>query len=383
MTIRTLGLLSILVLPGIGSAQDLVTTGSFEEMSKGKLKKPGSIEMLTGWTSPTAAKADVFTTKVEEGPVSAKANPYGSSDPNTGDNYVGIRVYSANDRLPRNYIQTALAQPMIAGKKYCVKYHVKLSGLSRFSTAEIRAYLSTGAAEETEDASILGFEAQVPVPEAPIVADMKEWVGVCGIYEAKGGEQNLVIGNFKGTKETKVGKVKKPKGDPRPQAQHSYYYIDDVSVTPITVAAECKCAAEEASRSGFIFGRSAVSDTSLSTAKRIDAQVFYFQRAQRELHSSMKPFVTELAELLKSDPSVKVKLTGHLDELEKVRYEANEDQDQVGRERAEAVKNALVAAGIEASRIEVAGRSDEELIDKTGSEIGMSKNRRVEVDIIQ
>jgi outer membrane protein OmpA-like peptidoglycan-associated protein len=385
---RTIGTSSLIILCSILAAatygQDLVDNGSFEEFQgKGKLKKPGSIEMLNGWTSPTAAKADLFTTKVGEGPVSAKANPYGATDPKSGDHFAGIRVYSANDRLPRNYIQTALNQPMMAGKKYCVKYHVKLSGLSRFSTAELRAYLSTGAAEESEDAAILGFEAQVPVKEAPIVSDMTDWTGVCGIYEAKGGEQNLVIGNFMGTKETKVGKVKKPKGDPRPQAQHSYYFIDDVSVTPITVAAECKCAAEESARTGFIFGRSAIKDTSLSAAQKIDGQVFYFQRFQRDLHSSMKPFVTELAELLKSDPAIKVKLTGHLDELEKVRYETNEDQDMVGRERAEAVKNALIASGIEASRIEVAGRSDEELVDKSGSEVGMSKNRRVEVDVLE
>ena len=365
----------------LACSQDLVVNGSFEEF-KGKLKKPGSIDMFTGWTSATEAKADVFSMQVEEGPVSALKNPYGSQEARTGDHFAGIRVYSPNDREPRQYLQAALNAPMMSGKKYCVKYHVSFADLSRFSTRELRAYLSTGSVEK-DDAGILGNEAQVPDTGNVAIDEMKGWEPVCGIYEAKGGEQNLIIGNFIGTKQTKVGKVKKPKGEVRPQLQHGYYFIDDVSVTPITVAAECNCGAGKAEKTGFIFGRNSVDDPSLTTAQKVDRQVFYFQRSQRSIHSMMKPWIAELAELLKEDPTLKIKLTGHLDELEKVQYADRPDQDAFGLDRAEAVKTALVAAGVEAERIATAGRSDEELVDRSGSEIGMSKNRRVEVELVQ
>lgn len=383
-TSRTLLFIALLPLSSIGLAQgDLVENGSFEEY-KGKLKKPGSFEMVNGWTSPTQAKADLFSKQVEEGPVSALKNPYGSQEPSTGDHFAGIRVYSANDREPRTYLQTTLNQPMMAGKKYCVKYHVSFADLSRFSTPEVRAYLSTGSVAK-DDMAILGNEAQVPDTGNAAIDDMKEWKPVCGIYDAKGGEENLIIGNFMGTKETKVGKVRKPKGEVRPQVQHGYYFIDDVSISPITVAAECKCGSTTASAAttGFIFGRSAVEAGDISVSDKIDRQVFYFQRYQRDIHSSMNKWIEELATLMKEAPQIKIQLTGHIDELEKVKYEDREDQDQMGRERAEAIKKALVEQGIDASRITVMGRSDEQLADPSGSEVGMSKNRRVEVDLLE
>ncbi|MDQ3101360.1 MAG: OmpA family protein, partial [Bacteroidota bacterium] len=362
---------------------DLIENGSFEEL-KGKLKKPGSFEMVMGWTSPTLAKADLFSAQVEEGFVSALKNPYGTQQAKSGEHYAGIRVYSANDREPRSYLQTTLKEPLMAGKKYCVKYHLSFADLSRFATTEVRAYLSTGSVEK-DDMAILGNEAQIPDTGNAMISEMNEWKVVCGIYEASGGEQNLIIGNFIGTKETKVGKIKKPKGEVRPQVQHGYYFIDDISVLPVTVSAECQCGASKASAAstGFIFGRSAIEGNDLSPAQKIDSQVFYFQRTQRSIHSSMKPFINELAELMKADSAVHIKLTGHVDELEKEQYKDREDQDQLGRERAEAVKAALVALGVEADRITAEGRSDEELKDAGGSEIGMSKNRRVEVDLVE
>ncbi len=369
----------LLALPVVMPAQEMIGNGSFEEY-KGKLKKPGSIEMVTGWTSPTTAKADIFSEQVDEGPVSALKNPYGSQEPLSGDHFAGIRVYAPNDREPRHYLQAALREPMMKGRKYCVKYHVSLADLSRFSTRELRAYFSSGSVAK-DDASILGNEAQVPDTGNAILADLKEWQPVCGIYEANGGEQNLIIGNFLGTKETKVGKVKKPKGEVRPQIQHGYYFIDDVSVMPITVAAECDCGSQTAEKTGFIYGRSTIDDASLSTAQKIDRQAFYFQRSQRNLHSTTTPWIEELAGLLRADPAINIVLTGHMDELEKVQYADRPDQNAFGRDRAEAVKAALVAAGIDADRITTAGRSDEELVDASGSEIGMSKNRRVEVDL--
>src|SRR5688500_19777675 len=97
----------------------------------------------------------------------------------------------------------------------------------------------------------------------------------------------------------------------------------------------------------------------------------------------MTAFVAELAELMKADPAVKIKTAGQIDELEKEQYKDKEDQGQFGRERAEAIQRALIEAGIAADRITVEGRSDEELVDPSGSEIGMSKNRRVEVDVVE
>ena len=357
-------------------AQDLIDNGSFEEF-KGKLKKPGSLEMVRGWVSPTDVKADLFSARLEEGYVSAMRNPLGSQTPRSGDHFAGIRVYSPNEREPRQYLQTTFTEPMEKGRKYCVKYHVSLSDLSRFSTSNVRAFISKVPVEKNETVN-LTYNAQVPQDEETMFNDLKEWQAVCGIYEAQGGEQHMIIGNFVATKGMPVGKVKKPKGEPRPQQQVSYYYIDDVSVKPIKLAAECDCVPAEG-RSEFIFSRGSINDPSLSTAQKVDRQVVYFRRFQSDIHSSMRPYVKELADLLGADPSLKIKLVGHIDEMEADRSHL----EDLGEDRAEAVKAELEKNGVAADRISVSNGRSDTLVDTAGTEIGMSKNRRVEVELVK
>jgi flagellar motor protein MotB len=55
------------------------------------------------------------------------------------------------------------------------------------------------------------------------------------------------------------------------------------------------------------------------------------------------------------------------------------DLASLATERAEAVKEALVESGIDAARISVAARNGDEPVDTSGTDMGMSKNRRVEV----
>jgi outer membrane protein OmpA-like peptidoglycan-associated protein len=376
-----LKLLVLLLLPLSLNAQDLVDNGGFEEY-KGKLKKMGSVEMVKGWKSPTAAKADLFSELITEGPMSATRNMYGGQAPNTGQHYAGIRVYSIQDREPRSYLQATFNTPMTKGQKYCVKYYVSLSDLSRISTSEVRAFMSKVPVQKDDMAS-LTYAAQIPAPGTEVYDDLNEWELVCGIYEAEGDEQYMIIGNFMATKPTPTGKVKRPKGEVRPQQSHAYYYIDDVSVMPVRVVAECSCGAADKVRTGFVFGRSSMAEGNASTADKIDRQVFYFKQARSNVDGSMDPWIKEMAALMKADPSIKVKLVGHVDEVEKDDARTKSHLETLGEDRAQSVKEALVEQGVEASRITLGTPEEQSLKDTSGTEVGMSKNRRVEVELVR
>jgi len=71
--------------------ENLVPNGSFEA-TDGKVKKLGGIESATGWTSPTGARADLYTpSKVPD--INTPNNLYGKEEAKEGTNSAGIVGY--------------------------------------------------------------------------------------------------------------------------------------------------------------------------------------------------------------------------------------------------------------------------------------------------
>lgn len=360
---------------------NLISNGSFEDV-EGKLKRLGNIDQATGWSSPTDTKADVFSETVAGAPISAPRNQYGDQSALDGINYAGVRWWSYQNKQPRSYLQAKLKKMLKKDQKYCVKFYVSLGDLSKYATNELGAYFSKIPIKKGPEMS-LTYNAQVPHLRDKVQGDLYSWQGVCGIYEAKGDEQYLLIGNFAATEKTLNEKVKRPKGESRPQLMHAYYFIDEVSVTPVDRASECTCEQLDKAESEFIFSRKGVVSPNLKPAERVDVRVIYFKRFQRTIDRSMEAWLKEVVEDLNADAGLKIKLTGHLDETEKDRIKMRPDLEALALERAEAVKEALVEAGIDAARISVAGSPTDDPADTTGSEVGMSKNRRVEVDVVK
>ena len=97
----------------------------------------------------------------------------------------------------------------------------------------------------------------------------------------------------------------------------------------------------------------------------------------------MENWLNDMIGSLKEDATIKVKLVGHMDATEMERTRVRPDLLTLAKERAEAVKDALVEAGIDAARITVDAKSGDEPVDTSGTDIGMSKNRRVEVEVVK
>jgi outer membrane protein OmpA-like peptidoglycan-associated protein len=100
------------------------------------------------------------------------------------------------------------------------------------------------------------------------------------------------------------------------------------------------------------------------------------------------PAIRKIAKTMTAHPSIRVVLIGHTDDREAKQFALPDEQPDVealsadlARARAEAVKNALVAAGILPSRILVQGRGFEDAVADNAKPRGRLANRRVEIKL--
>lgn len=365
----------------IDTTRSWVINGDFEKVETKKLKRPGAIDLAAGWGSPTEKKADLYSDMApKESNVSAPKNLAGDQMALSGSNYAGIRAWSYNNQEARTYIQTQLKQRMKKDSLYCVRFYTTLGDLSKYGVAELGVWIGTQKVVKKDEGS-LTYNITVPAAREKVHKDMNSWQGVCGVFEAKGGEHYLIIGNFAATEKTLNEKVKRPKGESRMQVNSAYYYIDNVEVFPIKDRSACSCEQLKDAESEFIFSRKGAPNPTWKPAQRVDAQVFYFKRFQRLMDPSMDQFLADMVNDLKADATLKVRLVGHIDATEMDRTRVRPDLAELGKERAEAIRDALVEAGIDAARITVVGKAADDPADASGTEIGMSKNRRVEVEL--
>lgn len=372
---------SALIAQETPDSLNLVANGGFDTTTA-KLKRLGGIAAAEGWKSPTAKPADIFSETVVGSPISAPKNDRGDQGPLSSPNYAGVMWWSYQNKEPRTYLQTKLKKTLKKGQKYCVRYYTTLSDLSKYATDQHGVYLSKQLVKK-DDESSLTYAAQVPTLKTKIYDDLFSWQGVCGVYDAQGDEQYLLIGNFTAQEKTNTTKVKRPRGEARPQMNNAYYYIDDVAVFPIKLMSECKCEQLDKAASEFIFSRKGTNNPNLKPAQKVDQEVIYFKRFNRQLDGSMDDEINGLVELLKANVDIRIRLVGHTDAIEADRVRMRPDLTDLDKERAEAVKAALVEAGIDATRITVAGQKHESPADAGDDDVALAKNRRVEVELEQ
>lgn len=100
-------------------------------------------------------------------------------------------------------------------------------------------------------------------------------------------------------------------------------------------------------------------------------QTVYFDFNSSNLDSTTKQKLEENAEYLKSNPSVDVQIEGHADERGGRQYNL-----ALGERRAKAVRDYLVALGVDSSRISTISYGSERPVAEGHDESAWSKNRR-------
>lgn len=227
---------SILVLSTrICTAQNLVANPSFEDKDT-CIYGGGGIHVVNEWnlinytTSPDYFTACSFLPERR-----TPNNSFGVQQPIDGESYAGIGVWTDHPTVSyRESVCGKFNSTLDSGKIYCISFYASLSDSSDYSIDRIGAFISDSAFDIALNNVpwIYDIEPSIENDSGNILSDTSLWYQIDGTYQAHGGEQHIIISNFRTNAET--------------QSQYlnysiilnsvSYYYIDQVSVEEIKPA---------------------------------------------------------------------------------------------------------------------------------------------------
>jgi OOP family OmpA-OmpF porin len=102
-----------------------------------------------------------------------------------------------------------------------------------------------------------------------------------------------------------------------------------------------------------------------------------FAFGKATIRPQSKPLLDRAAKVLDEYKDLRVRITGHTDNIGK-----HDDNVTLSQKRADSVKAYLVKKGVDASRIETQGMGPDEPIAKNNTPEGRAKNRRIEFHLI-
>ena len=105
---------------------------------------------------------------------------------------------------------------------------------------------------------------------------------------------------------------------------------------------------------------------------------FPFNSDKEIRNPQIEAYLDRLAAQMKADPQMRIKITGHTDNIGKA-----ETNLWVGMQRAKRIRDILVRKGADASRIQTASEGERKPIASNATREGRRKNRRVEIEIIR
>ena len=103
----------------------------------------------------------------------------------------------------------------------------------------------------------------------------------------------------------------------------------------------------------------------------------FFDSRESTIRKESTPELERLVELLKSNPSIKIEISGHTDNIGAEDYNKN-----LSEERAKAVVDYLIKKSVDTARLEYAGLGYSKPISSNETEEGRQLNRRTEFKVI-
>ncbi len=116
----------------------------------------------------------------------------------------------------------------------------------------------------------------------------------------------------------------------------------------------------------------------LLTDGRFVTNDIHFDYNKATIQTESMPIIQQLAAMLKEHPEVALKIEGHTDSDGSANYNL-----ELSQKRAEAVKAALVKAGVEAQRLSTGGYGASKPVASNDTDAGKAQNRRVEFVLVK
>jgi OOP family OmpA-OmpF porin len=159
--------------------------------------------------------------------VGVPCNWFGCQQPQQGDNYIALCL-GAIDNDIREWVKGEI-EPMVKDSVYLVQFYYSRSDKYQLAANNIGCYFGDMQPQYSfyTDYSVIDYSKVIA--ERNMLVDTSTWVLFSQYYIAKGGEQNITLGNFYPDYETKYESYESYES----QFNYAYYYIDNVSVTKV------------------------------------------------------------------------------------------------------------------------------------------------------
>lgn len=357
-------------------AENLVPNNSFENF-EGNLRRDGEFDVSKEWASGTLAPADLYSSTVKSKYVQVPKNLNGTQEPFEGNGYAGINLYSYRSKEPRTYVSVKLTSSLKENGLYCVKYRASLADLSKYASNNLSAVISKKNPTEKSSVSIIRKDYIIPAKNN-VITDRDGWSEFCKLFNAKGGEQYLIIGNFQTDDRTRTEEMSALPQSEEEQINMAYYYIDAVVVEEVEYSEDCNCESSAIPESKIIFSGNVAITEEMSISEKVEAVSVYFYQYNDDVVSAAERNSDKIVELMEMSPGMRIEIVGHSDVEETALAVKESSLNNLAKKRAEAVKNYIVSKGINASRISVSSKDDSEPVSNMKTPISLAKNRRVE-----
>ncbi|HRZ77945.1 MAG TPA: hypothetical protein P5248_11295, partial [Bacteroidales bacterium] len=208
--------------------QNLVPNPSFEQFTMCPLTY-GELDKAIPWNRPSAGSTDYFHSCSGPGsPVNVPDHYAGGHQyARTGEGYVGLTTYKSTYVDYREYLQAPLNQSLQASACYLAEFWTNKKNTARYSSDNLGIHFHKGP-KTSLNSTYLDLPVHVSSPMGYCLEDTLDWTLISGYYVAQGGEDHILIGNFKGDFQTTTN-VHMPASN----ELYAFYYIEDVSLTPV------------------------------------------------------------------------------------------------------------------------------------------------------
>ncbi len=347
------------------TTENMVYNPSFEEhtICPQRIEAIGIMEGVDAWWQPTKGSSDYYN-PCGGRECQTPRNKMGNQAAHSGEAYCGI--YCSKEHY-REYLQTELKEPLVAGKQYRVSYWVSLADKSPHAVATLGALFTADRIadstwdilmqrEEIDEMQVIAtyYKPQVVNPSNSVLIFMDQWNEISGEFTATGDEKYLTIGNFNSFNHSSVV----PTHAENAVLSGAYYYIDDVSVVCLNCAD----------------GPQVIDTTPMpQKGEIITLHNILFNTDESVLLPQSYNDLHKLIDLLNAHPTMKIELRGHTDNQGTM-----EHNRRLSEERAKSVMEYLVEHGIDRQRLSWKGFGKTRPIDTNETPEGRQHNRRVE-----
>jgi hypothetical protein len=217
-------LFSSLIVKG----QNLLLNGGFEDT----LLRTTQLYLPSSWITPSTGSPDLMTNFNTSVSRQVPQNFAGYQLAHSGNNYMGILMYSlfygsGGNPILREYIQNDINPALQQDSIYCLQLFVSLADSFIHASKNKLGVHFSATRIQSNNSNYLPYTPQIMVSPDSFITEKQAWLEYNFQYKAAGGERYISIGNF--TDSSSVDTIFVGGGvRSDPNNLGTYYYLDDI-----------------------------------------------------------------------------------------------------------------------------------------------------------